>query len=89
MGAAEGRGPWLRKQARQSGAHRDMHKGNTSSKPLAGETRGADFHEFSQLVGLKNWSFRGPQAWLRLSPDGTPLLQERRHASNPGVHGTI
>lgn len=34
-------------------------KENTSPKPLVGEMREADFHDFVQPVGLKDWSHRG------------------------------
>ena len=37
----------------ERGAHRDEHKENTSSEPLAGEKRGADFSEFLQPMGLE------------------------------------
>ena len=37
----------------ERGAHRDMHKENTSSEPSAGEMRGADFSEFLQPMGLE------------------------------------
>ena len=64
MGAVEGREPWSRKKVTESGKHRDTHKANTSPKPLSGKMRGAEFHEFLQQVGFKDWSFRSLQAWL-------------------------
>lgn len=45
-------------------AYRGTHKQNTSVKPLAGKIRGADFHEYLQTVGLEDWNFKGPEAWL-------------------------
>lgn len=41
---------------RERGVDRETHKENTALKPLAGETSGADFHEFLQTVELKVWS---------------------------------
>ena len=84
QGAAEGREPLSQKKVRDSGMHRDKHK-NISPKPLAGKTRGAKFGEFLQPVGLKDWSFRGPQAWLGQRPEEAALLLEKRQANNPGA----
>lgn len=41
--------------------HRGLHKKNISPKPLTGKTREAEFSEFLQPVGLKDWSSRGLQ----------------------------
>lgn len=49
----------LEKGRRESGVHREMHKENTSPKPVAGKMRGADFCEFLQPLELKDWSWRG------------------------------
>lgn len=55
-------GPWvlqsgeshvMEKGEKERGAYR-THKDNISPKPLAGKTRGADFHEFLQQAGLKD-----------------------------------
>ena len=54
MGAAKGREPWSWRKAEKRGTHRDVHKKNTSTKPLAGKIRGDDFHEFLQPAGLKD-----------------------------------
>ena len=56
MGAAEGRECWSWRKVRESGVHRDMHEENTSPMPLAGKMRRAEFHDFFQLVRLKDWS---------------------------------
>ena len=45
-GTAEGREPWLQKQGRGSGVHKDKHKENTLPKPLAGKSRGTVFMTF-------------------------------------------
>lgn len=64
MGAAAVRESWWQRKARESRAHRDMHKMNTAPKPLYGKTKGDDFHEFLQAEGFKDWSFKGPWASL-------------------------
>lgn len=46
MGAAEMMEPWWQRKVRESTTHREMHKENTTPKPLAGKIRGADFCEF-------------------------------------------
>lgn len=56
--ATEGREPCLQRKARESGVHRDKHKENSSPKPLAGKTRGTNFHEFLQPVGFEDWFWR-------------------------------
>ena len=47
------------------GAHKVTQKENTSSKPLAGKMGGADFCEFLQPAGQKNWTFKDGWAYLR------------------------
>ena len=42
-GAVEVREPWSWRKARESGTHKDKHKGSILPKPLAGKMRGADF----------------------------------------------
>ena len=63
--AAGGREPSLWRKVRWTGANSGKQKENTSPKPLAGKMREAEFHEFLQPVGIKDWHFRGPQVWLR------------------------
>ena len=53
------------KGERKSGMYRGMLKENTSSKPLAGKMGGADFCEFLQPAGQKNWTFKDGWAYLR------------------------
>lgn len=38
-GAAEGREPWLQRKVRESGIHRDKHKGKACLKSLAQKFR--------------------------------------------------
>ena len=44
----------MEKGERERGAHRGMHKKNTSPEPLPGEMREADFSEVLQPVGLED-----------------------------------
>ena len=54
-----------------------MHKENISPKPSAGKIRKAEFPEFLQPGGLKDWSFKGQWVWLGWNPEGAALLLER------------
>lgn len=47
---------------KKSGAHRDMHKENMSSKTLPGKMGVADFCDVLQTVELKEWRFEGQWA---------------------------
>lgn len=51
----EGKEPWSWRKARESRVHREVHKENTFSKPLARNMKGADFGEFFQPVRIKDW----------------------------------
>lgn len=64
-----------------------MHKENISPKPLAGKTRGVDFHELLQQIGLKDWSLKSHQEWLVYTPEGIALLLEKRQVNDPGTDG--
>lgn len=59
----KGRNPGPRERWKNK-VHRDMHK-NTSTMPLTGKTRGANFYEFLQSRKCKDWRFIG----LRLGWD--------------------
>lgn len=62
--------------------HTGIHTRRTL-EPLAEKTRGADFHEFCKLAGLKDQSFKGLQAWLGETPESTAINLERRQTT-PG-----
>ena len=62
VSAAEGREPWSWRKVRKSGENSDIHKENTSPKPLAGKMRGIEFHEFLQSARLKHWNLTCWQA---------------------------
>ena len=51
------------RERRESGAHRDKHKENTSPKSLTAKMRGADSHEVLQPAGIKDRSFGGLWPW--------------------------
>ena len=53
-GAAEGR----RRERERHGSSQEIHKENTSPKPLTGKVRWIDFHEFSQPMRPEDWSFK-------------------------------
>lgn len=59
-----GEGALVAEKGEKEWSTQDMHKENTSPKPLAGRKKGADFHEFLQLEVLKDWSFRDQWTWL-------------------------
>ena len=85
IGATEGRELWLQRRARERGAQ-GKAQGEHFPKTIALENRGAKFHELLQPVGLNAWSFKGQQAWLGQSPEGTPLLLlVRSQADNLGI----
>lgn len=54
-----GRSPDYGERQGERGVHRGSHKENISPKPLTWKESREDFHEFFQLLGLKNWSFGG------------------------------
>ena len=53
LGAVEGREPWSCRKVKESGAHREMHKKNTSPKLLAEKTKGMIFVTFCYHWGSK------------------------------------
>ena len=65
MCAAEGKKPWLWRKARELCAEgiTHTHTQNTSPKPVAMKTRGADFHKFLQW-GSKTGDLWMSMAWL-------------------------
>ena len=82
MGSSDGREPWLQRKAVENGAHKVTYKDNTFPKPLTGKKRAAEFCEFLQSVGLKDWSFRGLQSWLCLRV--LPYSWRRGRQTTPG-----
>lgn len=70
------REPWLCTRVRDSRSHKDIHKENTSPKPLFGKMRGAEF-EFCSQWGSKP-GVLDSFAWLGQNPKGFTLLLEGR-----------
>ena len=52
--AEEWESRWRERRQKDRGVHRTLYKENTFPKPLTGKTRGADFHEILQPIGIKD-----------------------------------
>ena len=74
MGAAKEKDLWSWGEARERGAHKEMHKENVSPKVLAWKMGVAKISSCNQL-GLTP-SFKCQWAWLGWSPEGSALLLE-------------
>lgn len=73
------------KGTRERGTHRGMYKKNVSPRSLAYKMSGAELCELLPPAGIKPWRFRGQQAWLGSSQNGTVLLPEKRQTNNLGA----